>query len=93
MNEIDLFNQVARLARPAFRDYVPIETLDMPFPETGLDSLDGVMISIYLCEIYDIEEEVAKEFSFTTPAELFELCHKHKKKTPESVEAAMEMIK
>ena len=93
MNEIELFNQVARLARPAFRDYAPIESLNIPFPETGLDSMDGVMISIYLCEIYYIADEVAKEFSFTTPAELFALCHQHKTQEPESVEAAMEMIK
>lgn len=93
MNEIDLFNQVARLARPAFRDYVPIETLEIPFPETGLDSMDAVMISIYLCEIYNVPEEVAKEFSFTTPAELFALCKQHKTREPESVESAMELVK
>lgn len=93
MNEIELFNRIARLARPAFQDYVPLETLDIPFPETGLDSMDGLMISIYLCEIYDITDEVAREFSFTTPAELFALCHQHKKQEPESIEAAMEIVK
>jgi acyl carrier protein len=29
--------------------------------ETGLDSLDTLMCVVYLCEIYDVEDEKSKE--------------------------------
>lgn len=92
MNKIELFNRLARHARPAFQDYKPLETLDIPFSETGLDSMDSLMITIYLSELYGVEEAVAKEFKYTTPAELFELVVANKTKEPASVEEAMEQV-
>jgi acyl carrier protein len=92
MNFIDLFNALARHVRPAFNDYVPITSLDIEFPETGLDSMDGLMMMIHLEDIYGIDEHVAKELSFTTPAELLALVELHKTKTPSSLEEAMECV-
>lgn len=92
MNFIDLFNALARHVRPAFSEYSPITSLDVQFPETGLDSMDGLMMLIHLEDIYGIDEQVAKEFSFTTPAELFALVELHKTKTPASLEEAMECV-
>ena len=92
MNDVELFNKLARLARPAFREYVPVETLDAPFAESDLDSMDAVMISIYLCEIYGVPEEVAKLFVFITPADLFTQVKAHKTRDPQTVEEAMELV-
>jgi acyl carrier protein len=92
MNFIDLFNALARHVRPAFNEYVPITSLDIGFPETGLDSMDGLMMMIHLEDIYGINEQVAKEFSFTTPAELFALVELHKTKTPTTLEEAMACV-
>lgn len=92
MNELELFNRLARHVRPAFIDYMPIEKMDIPFPETGLDSMDGLMILIHLEDIYGLDDEIAKHFTFTTPAELMALVHQHKTKEPESVELAMELV-
>ncbi len=89
MNFIDLFNALARHVRPAFNEYAPITSLDIAFPETGLDSMDGLMMMIHLEDIYGIDEQVAKEFSFTTPVELLALVELHKTKTPATLEEAM----
>jgi hypothetical protein len=51
--------------------------------------MDGLMMMIHLEDIYGINEQVAKEFSFTTPAELFALVELHKTKTPSTLEEAM----
>jgi acyl carrier protein len=90
MDELELFNRLARHVRPAFTDYTPIETMEIPFSETGLDSMDGLMMLIHLEDIYGIDDEIAKHFTFTTPAELMAQVHQHKTKEPESVDAAME---
>lgn len=93
MDRLALFNALARQARPAHADYVPIESLEIPFPETGLDSMDGLMMVIFLSDIYGISEEASKTFTFTTPAELFAEVDKHKTKEPESLEVALESVK
>ena len=61
MDELELFNRLARHVRPAFIDYTPIDTMDIPFPETGLDSMDGLMMIIHLEDIYGIDDEIAKQ--------------------------------
>lgn len=92
MDELELFNRLARLARPAHTNYVPITDLNTPFPETGLDSMDGLMISIFYTDIYGVPEPVSKEFSFATPAELLALIHQHKTTEPASIDEAMERV-
>lgn len=92
MDKIELFNSLARKARPAHCDYTPIETLDMPWPETGLDSMDGMMMVIFLADIYGIDDQTSKEMQFTTPAELFALVEQHKTREPASMEEAMERV-
>ena len=91
MNELELFNRLARHVRPAFTAYTPIETMDIPFPETGLDSMDGLMMLIHLEDIYGLDDDIAKHFTFGSPAELMMQVHQHKTQEPESVDAAMEL--
>lgn len=93
MDDIELFNRLARIARPAHTEYKPIESLDIPLPETGLDSMDGLMLSIFYSDIYGVPESVAKEFSYTTPAELLALMKQHKTKEPATIEEAVEAVK
>jgi hypothetical protein len=92
MNDIDLFNRLARLARPAHTEYVPVETLDIPWPETGLDSMDSLMMSIFYSDIYGVPESVVKEFTPQTPAEMLDLMKQHKTQEPASLEEAMERV-
>ena len=93
MNFLDLLNMVAREARPAFRDLAPLESMETPFKETELDSLDGLMIVMYMAIIYDIEDDLVKEFHPENPQQLFDFLEEHKKRDPASVEEAQELIK
>ena len=92
MNDIELFNRLARLARPAHTEYVPVDTLDMIWAQTGLDSMDVLMVSIFYSDIYGVPESIAKGFSPETPAQLVALMKQHKTQEPESVDAAMERV-
>lgn len=90
---LDLFNMVARVARPAHHEFVPIESLDVRFADTCLDSLDMLMIGMYFSMIYDVEDEIAKTFQPETMQELIAFIEEHKKRDPESIEWARELIK
>lgn len=93
MNFLDLLNAVARVARPAHHEFIPMTSMDEKFEDSCFDSLDMLMIAMYMAMIYDIDDEVAKELRPETPAQMLEEIEKHKKKEPESIEAAMELIK
>jgi hypothetical protein len=89
MDDLELFNRLARIARPAHTQYVPLTTLDTPWPETGLDSMDALMMSIFYSDVYGVPESVAKEFTPQTPAELLALMKEHKTKEPASIDEAV----
>jgi hypothetical protein len=93
MNFLDLINALAKVAKPSHLDYKPVESLDTPFTQTDIDSLDGLLLLMFMCMVHDIDDDVGKDFNPVTPQELYEFIQKHKKKDPESVESAVEMCK
>ena len=90
---IELFNKVGRVARPSHHAFVPVSSMEDRFEESCFDSLDMLMIVMYMSEIYDIDDEIAKEMHAETMQEMYDLIQQHKKRDPESLEWAMEMIK
>ena len=93
MHFLELFNAVAKAVRPAYQEYVPVTDLDMPMTETGLDSMDGLMMGIYFSDIYGIPEETAKEMHPTTPREFQNFLEKHQTKPlPATVEEAIKEV-
>ena len=94
MDKIELFNKLARHIRPAFYDYKDITSLDTELKDTGLDSLDFVMMGIYLATVYGVPDEIAKDFAPTTVGQFFDLMEQHKtQEPPATVEEALEMVK
>ena len=93
MDFLDLFNKVARFAKPAHSDFTPLDSSLTPFTETELDSMDMLIVAMYFSEIYGISDEDSKTLMPKTVAEMKELIDKLKTKDPESVEAAMGSIK
>jgi len=93
MDKIQLFLEVAKIARPIYAQELVLESLNVPLAETGLDSLDCLMIGMYMSDIYDIEEDISKEMQPKTPQEYYDFCDLHKKRDPSSVEEAMGWIK
>lgn len=90
---LELLNKVARVARPAHHEFVPIQSMDERFEDGCLDSLDMLMVAMYMAEIYGIDDEVAKELRPETVREMFDLIAEHKTQDPESIDAALELIK
>ena len=93
MDKLELFNAVARVARPLHREFTPVKALDNSLQDADLDSLDALLISVYLCMLYGIEDEKGKEIPFSTPQKIFDFLEEHKTRAPSSVAEAVELIK
>ena len=93
MNFIEIFNYVAKVARPAHAKQSIAESMDDSFQDIGLDSLDGLVMLMYLTDIYGIGEETSKEWSPKSVQEVYDLLMAHKTKDPESMEEVIEVCK
>jgi acyl carrier protein len=106
MNEqqkIELMNHVIKLARPISADELNITTLDVDVKNTGLDSLDFLMIGVYLSDVYGVSEEDLKMMRPKQPAEgeerkpftvrdIFDYMEKHATKQPTNLKEAIANI-
>ena len=93
MDKLELFNKLVRVVRPAFYDYKEVPSLDVELKNTGLDSLDMVMMGIYLSTIYGVPERIASEFAPETINQLFKLMDANRTQDPPATVAeALEMV-
>lgn len=106
MNEqqkIDLMNHVIKLARPVSADELKVTTLDTEMKDTGLDSLDFLMVGVYLGDVYGVSEEDLKGLQPKPPAEgeepksftlrdIFKYMEDHATKKPANLEEAIASI-
>jgi len=93
MDKLELFNGIITIVTPVNSMGAMATSLDQPLGETGLDSLDLLMMAIYLSDIYGVEEEVAKTMQPITVGDMFAFMEEHATKTPTSVREAMDSVK
>jgi len=89
---VELLNGVVLLATPLNSNQVNIKSLDENLADTGLDSLDMLMVGVYLSDVYGVSEDDLKAMEVTTVRKLFEYMCQHKTKEPQSVKEALESI-
>lgn len=92
---LELMNGIVKLARPVSSEDLKLESLDVLIKDTGLDSLDFLMMGVYLSEIYGVSEEVIKQMEMTpesTVRDFIKYMQEHKTKEPVSVKDALESI-
>lgn len=88
MDFLELFNAVAEKARPLHTQYTPVADRNSPIVDYGMDSLDMLMVSVYMCELHGIPEEIGKDLAAATVAEFESFVTQHKTTEPESIQAA-----
>lgn len=88
-----LFNAVAKVAKTPSNPPVPAESLDQNFQELNIDSLDGLIMGMYLCDIFDIPEEVGKNFQPQTVGEFQAMLYEHAQKTDIVVDEVIKSLK
>lgn len=94
MNFIDLFNMVSDTARPAHAGKLPAASMEDELANIGIDSLDGLIMIMYFCELYGIpDDDETKDWHPKTVQEVEDYIERRKTQTPESLEAAREACK
>lgn len=93
MNFIEIFNYVAKVARPAHAKSSIAESMEDVFQEIGLDSLDGLVMLMYFDELYGIDDAISKEWTPKSVQELHDLVMANKTKEPASMEEVVEVCK
>jgi acyl carrier protein len=92
MDKLELFNSLIAIITPVNSMGAKGESLDQPLSETGLDSLDLLMMGIYLSDIYGVSEEVAKTMQPATVGDMFIFMEQHATKTPTSLQEALDSV-
>ena len=92
MDFLELLHEVGKLAKPLHSEALAPPTWDGTFAEMNVDSLDLIIIALYMCDIYGIPEEIGKTMQVKTPTELKAFVDEHKTKEPESVQAALASV-
>ena len=92
MDHLKLFNEIIKVATPLNSNKAEATSLDQSLADTGLDSLDLLMVAIYLSEIFGVSEEQAKEVKAETVGEMINYMHFYRTKEPASVEEAIKSI-
>lgn len=94
MNFIDLFNMVAVVSRPAHAGKTHAHSMDEKLADIGIDSLDGLVMMMYLCELYGIpDDDETKGWHPETVQQVYDLLMSRKTKEPASVEEAEKAIR
>ena len=92
MDYLKLFNEIIKIATPLNSNKAEATSLNQPLADTGLDSLDLLMVGIYLSEIFGVSEDIAKQMKPETVGDMIAYMQEHKTKEPVSVEDAIKSI-
>jgi len=94
MDFIKLFNVVSDVARPAHVGENPAKTMKDTLSDIGIDSLDTLVLSMYLCELFGIpDDDKTKAWRPVSVQDFFDYLMLRKTQQPESIEAALAAIK
>ena len=93
MNFLELFNGVVTLAKPVSAKDSHASSMDDQLADLKLDSLDTIMLAMYLGELYGIEEDVMREMQAVTVTDLQAFLDAHKTHTPTDVKAELARVK
>lgn len=92
MDYLELFNRLIDVARPVNAVKARATSLEQNLKDTGLDSLDLLMIGIFLSDIYGVDEETAKQGKFQTVGGMMHYFALYGTKKPQTVDEAMKDV-
>lgn len=93
MDKLELFNALIAIITPVNAMGAHAAAMDEPLRDTGLDSLDLLMMGIYLSDIYGVSEEIAKTMEPATVQDMFDFMEQHKTKDlPATIEEALNSV-
>jgi hypothetical protein len=74
---LKLLTAVVKVVKPFHAEAIEVTDMDIRLSETNIDSLDNLMIGIYMTDVFGIDEEIAKTMKPATPREMLEFLMQH----------------
>ena len=93
MDNVALFNELLSLIKLTDSEDYKAATENDNIVELGLDSFDIVMLSVYLGELYDLDNEKTNTIPVGTIKETFEYVERQGEAKFTSIEEAMELVR
>lgn len=90
---VELYNSLLKTLRPDDEGVIFATSLDDTFEQLKSDSLDVMMIILYICEAYGVSEEVARTFIPSSIKDIQDFILANKTKNPESIEDILNNLK
>lgn len=93
MDFITLLNGVIELAKPVSAEQSYAKSIEDQLADLKLDSLDTIMLAMYLGEIYGIDEDTMRNMEAVTVADLQAFLETNKTRTPTDAAAELGRVK
>ena len=90
---LEIFNAVVKLAKPFHNEAPKLTNLSINIKDSGIDSLDYLMVNVYFSDIFEIPETVLKTNTAKTLQELYNFILANSNNIPSNLEEAMAKIK
>jgi acyl carrier protein len=90
---VELFNALLKTLKPDDDSVIFATSLDDTFETLKSDSLDIMMIILYICEAYGVSEETARTFIPLSIKDIQDFILLHKTIDPESIEEILNNLK
>jgi hypothetical protein len=88
-----LFNAAMAVAKPVGKSTVLATDMAQRFEILNIDSLDGFIIGMYLCDTFDVSEAKGKEMQPETVGQMRDFLVKNARIEKIDMEAALEAMK
>lgn len=92
MDFLELVNQVGRAVKKHSQEYKELPSKDSLFKEYGYDSLDTLMLTIYVSEAYGLPKEISEKLFPATVTELELSVSLHKTRDPASIQEVVDLV-
>jgi acyl carrier protein len=89
MDHVALFNELIKVIKVVGGEETRATSKDDNFTDIGLDSLDIVMLHMYVSELYGLDDEATKNIPVNTVEAAFTYAEKHGTRKPKSIEEAV----
>ena len=88
-----LFNAAAVAAKPYGKPPIPATSMEDRFENIDIDSLDGLIMGMYLCDAFDVSEAEGKNMKPETVGDMRNFLVQHAQVTQIDIEKALEVMK
>ena len=88
-----LFNAAMAVAKPVGKSTVLATSMDDRFENLNVDSLDGFIIGMYLCDVFAVPEAKGKEMKPETVGQMRDFLVQNARVQKIDMEAALEAMK